>query len=68
MKNCKKCLYPETKPHLKFNEDGVCDACTAYENRNEINWNKRKQELIDILEKNKNIGGCNYDCLTPICG
>ena len=27
MKYCKKCLYPDTKPQLIFDENGVCSAC-----------------------------------------
>ena len=27
MKYCKTCLYPDTKPDLLFDEDGVCSAC-----------------------------------------
>ena len=26
---CATCLYPETKPDLQFNENGVCSACVA---------------------------------------
>ena len=26
---CKKCLFPETKPDLYFNKDGICDACVS---------------------------------------
>ena len=44
-------IQQDTKPHLKFNENGVCDACIAHENKKNINWDQRKKELIEILEK-----------------
>jgi N-acetyl sugar amidotransferase len=65
MRYCKKCLYPDTKPHLTFNEDGVCSACTNYDDRKNIDWDKRKQELRDILDKYK---GNHYDCIIPVSG
>ncbi len=33
MKYCKKCLYPDTKPQLEFNNQGVCSACTNFGNK-----------------------------------
>ena len=33
---CKKCLYPDTKPNLFINKEGVCSACTNYTNRKTI--------------------------------
>ena len=32
-KYCKKCLMPNTRPGISFNEEGVCSACVNYENR-----------------------------------
>ena len=29
VKFCKKCLFPETKPDLYFNKEGVCDSCIS---------------------------------------
>lgn len=70
IKYCKKCLFPETKPDLAFNEDGVCSACTAAENKNiGIDWEERKIEFDNIINhyklKNNSIG---YDCLIPVSG
>ena len=44
MKYCKKCLMPNTRPGLKF-ENGVCVACLNYEKQSSTNWNERKNEL-----------------------
>ena len=37
MKYCKKCLYPDTKPQLVFNENGVCSACSNSDLKEKIN-------------------------------
>ena len=50
MKYCKKCVYPDTKPGLGFDENGVCDACNYIKLKDEINWEERRKELKQILE------------------
>ena len=31
MKYCKKCLMPDTRPGLTFDNDGTCAACVNFE-------------------------------------
>jgi N-acetyl sugar amidotransferase len=67
---CKKCLFPETKPDLHFNEEGICSACIAAESKNKgINWEQRKKDFHSIIDKfrlgKEEVG---YDCLIPISG
>jgi N-acetyl sugar amidotransferase len=64
---CKECLYPNTKPDLIFKE-GVCNACINFKNRKEIDWNKRKEEFINIFEKYKSKDNSNWDCIVPVSG
>lgn len=59
---------PNTKPNLSLDEDGVCTACRNYENRDLVDWNKRKNELVEILEKYKSKSGTNWDCIIPVSG
>lgn len=68
IKYCKRCLLPDTKPHLHIDEEGVCNACRNYENREEIDWEKRKDELIEILNRYKSKDGSNWDCIIPVSG
>ncbi len=63
---CVRCVYPDTKPDLKFHEDGVCSACRNYENRKEIDYIQRKADLAQILARHARPGG--YDCLIPVSG
>jgi len=67
---CKKCLYPETKPDLHFNEEGICSACIAAgEKKSGIDWEQREKDFHTIIDKFRlrkdQIG---YDCLVPISG
>ena len=41
IKYCKSCLYPETKPDLKFNQDGIYSACVAYKDELRLIGKKR---------------------------
>lgn len=59
---------PETKPDLYIDEEGVCNGCRAYEQRKVIDWDKRKAEFIEILDRYKSKDGSNYDCLIPVSG
>ena len=55
---CKKCLFPETKPDLSFNQNGVCSACIAAEEKDKgVDWEKRKKDFFDLMLNNglKNI-------------
>lgn len=68
LKYCKRCLIPNSKPDISFNSEGVCIACTNYENRPLIDWDSRKKELLSILEKYKNNSYTNWDCIIPVSG
>ena len=68
LKYCKLCLYPDTKPQLEFNDEDICSACTNYEWKQTVNWNEKKSELKQILEKYRSKDGKNYDCIIPVSG
>lgn len=65
---CKKCLYPSTKPQLKFDKNGICDACRWATLKEKIDWTQRRKELEKILDKYKNKDGKKYDCIIPVSG
>ena len=68
MKYCKNCLFPDTKPELSINDDGVCSACINAEFKEKINWELRRKELEEILEKYRSKDGSHYDCIIPVSG
>ena len=59
---------PDTKPDLRFSSDGVCNACTNHDARNEIDWKAREKELAEILKKHRSADGSHWDCLIPVSG
>lgn len=68
LKYCKKCVMPNTKPDLFF-DDGVCDACGSAEKKGSgINWEERKKQFENIIEIYRSKDGKNYDCIVPVSG
>ena len=65
---CKRCVMPSTKPDLKLDKEGICNACRSFEERKEVDWSKRKKELSEILDKYTNKSGSNWDCIIPVSG
>jgi N-acetyl sugar amidotransferase len=68
IKYCSRCLLPSTKPDLKFNSAGVCTACTAYDQRETIDWESRKLEFINLVEKYRSADISKWDCIVPVSG
>lgn len=52
---------------LHFNEEGYCDACVFMAKREEIDWDQREQELVELLDKHRRTDG-RYDCIVPGSG
>ena len=68
IKYCKNCVYPETKPDLSLDENGICDACRYTDVKDTTDWNARRKELEEIFNEFKNKDGSNYDCVIPVSG
>lgn len=70
LKYCKVCVFPETKPDLSFNEEGVCSACKAAEEKHkDIDWEQRAKDFQEIIQHYKKPEGTiGYDCLVPVSG
>ncbi len=67
LKYCARCVMPHTKPDLHIDDQGVCNACRAYEIRKEVDWNQRRKELVSILERYRG-NDRNWDCIVPVSG
>lgn len=71
MKYCKKCMQMDTRYGLKLDENQICGGCHYHESLDKIDWNKRKQELADIIEnakKKAKENGSIYDCCIGVSG
>lgn len=51
VKRCTKCILPETVPFIKFNDVGICNYCIEHKSHHYEDI----QDILDILEKEKNI-------------
>jgi len=79
---CKRCVMSNQRPAssvefrhttdkkhrtLNFDEEGVCDACRVAEQKEKIDWGKREDELLKLLDKHRRNDG-RYDCIVPGSG
>ena len=55
------------KTTMNFDSEGVCDACNTAKQKELIDWKKREEELLELLDKYRRNDG-HYDCLVPGSG
>ncbi len=68
MRYCVRCVLPDTKPDLFIDEEGVCHACRNFDNRKNVDWEKRKRELVAILDRYRSKDETRWDCVIPVSG
>ena len=79
---CKRCVISNQRPasavefkHTKqskkvtmnIDDEGICDACRHAEKKEKIDWEKREEELLQLLDKYRRNDG-SYDCIVPGSG
>lgn len=64
---CKRCLMPDTRPRIVFDADGICNACHTADEKNRIDWDARRAEFLDYVERFRPKDG-PYDCIVPWSG
>jgi N-acetyl sugar amidotransferase len=82
VKFCSKCVMSNQRPAsaiefkhtkdskkttLNFDSEEICDACRNAEAKDKIDWHKREEELIKLLDQHRSKDG-SYDCLVPGSG
>jgi N-acetyl sugar amidotransferase len=68
MRYCKRCVQPDSRPNIKFDDEGVCGGCRYEESKLTIDWTAREKELQDIVEWAKSNKTNSYDCVIGISG
>src|SRR5262245_57712021 len=63
---CTRCGMPSTEPEADFDSLGICVTCTSLEQKMQIDWTKREENLRVILDRYRGKGP--YDCIVPISG
>ena len=66
MRYCKCCVMPDTRPGIRFNEEGICYPCLNYERRKAIDWAARWQELEALAKRYRGSNGDYYDCIITV--
>lgn len=68
MRYCTKCVMPDTRPGITFNEAGVCSACQQIEKRKLIDWTARWKEFEQLCDRYRGMNGDGYDCAIAVSG
>jgi hypothetical protein len=79
---CKRCVMSNQRPSssiefqhtrnrnhrtLHIDEEGVCEPCRFAEIKEQIDWEQRERELLQVLDKHRREDG-SYDCVVPGSG
>jgi N-acetyl sugar amidotransferase len=66
---CKRCLYPANHPlGIVFDVEGICSGCRVHEEKDELDWLARGQQLKKIFAGYRGRAGHRFDCIVPISG
>ena len=69
MKYCKRCLYPANHPlNLTFDSEGVCSGCRVHEEKDVLDWEARKDQLVTLSKQFKSHTKDVHDCIIPVSG
>ena len=65
---CTKCVTPNQRPRMSFDEHGVCAACRYQEEKEtSIDWDSRSKELEVLLDRHRSKTG-DFDGTSPTQG
>lgn len=68
MKYCKRCVQPDTRPNIKFDQNGICPACHYAEKWPKIDWELRRGKLETIADWGRDRNVSDYDCIIAVSG
>jgi len=79
---CRRCVISNQRPNsaveyrhtresekntIRFDADGICDACRVADEKERIDWKEREEALQELCDKHRSKDG-SYDCLLPGSG
>lgn len=68
MRYCKRCVMPDTKPGIVFDNAGICSVCHTVDNKKRIDWPARAEQLKTLCSQVRGLNGNGYDCVVPVSG
>jgi N-acetyl sugar amidotransferase len=54
---------PDSRPHIKFDDEGICYPCRTAEKMKQTDWDTRWKELEELADQYRGINGHYYDCI-----
>ncbi len=66
MRYCPRCILPDTRPRLWFDDQGNCN-CATREAKSQVDWPAREGDFRDLAERAK-ARRAAYDCVIPVSG
>lgn len=67
---CSKCVYPSIAVNLMLDDDGVCSACRAAEDFDDLTddfWDARRDKFVELAAHARSLRR-PYDCVIPVSG
>lgn len=62
---CKTCVMPSSRPRLRFNDKGICNACTYHFTiKPNIDWEARATEFKELMDRQSG----PFHCVVPFSG
>ena len=63
-----RCLQPDTRPGIRFDEHGICPACNYHTSLNNVDWDERRRELDQVVAFGRANNHSGYDCIIGVSG
>jgi len=68
LKYCKQCLQPDSRPGIRFNDEGICPVCIYHDTLSTVDWSARSAQLNEIANAAKKSTSSGYDCIMGVSG
>jgi len=65
---CATCLQPDTRPGIRFDEDGICPACNYAVDLRSVDWDDRHAKLAEIVDFGRTHRSWGYDSIIGVSG
>jgi N-acetyl sugar amidotransferase len=66
---CVRCVYPGVAATpLTFDDSGVCSGCRTHEEQKQIDWDRRRKQFEQIIDKYRSRDSSNYDVVIAVSG
>lgn len=66
IRTCTKCIMVETNETMSFDDNGVCNICNSFSERDNWDTRKKEEDFIKIIEEYR--GKFQYDAIVPFSG